>query len=202
MATTTLPRPGSTTADYDAKLSLTRTLQMIGALEDGLASVLGSGVVSGGRVTHTTGYTIFIASGTVFFCGGYLLTLGSAQTYSAASASATVYVFAAITRTAANKANPTDLDTYALTVTHNTTGTSPGATYFPMAVLKTDGAGVLSIMDAPDGKKLKIKSMFVTGANSLASTESECIGTNETRLVKGPITISGHLEVLGQLEVL
>lgn len=150
-STRTLAAP-SVDSDTDAKLSLARAIQPLSQLEDSLTALFGRGVVSGGVVTSPAAFTARVPSGTVFFSDGYLLTLAADQDRSGLTASATNSLWGKITVTRANPANPDDADTYALTLTHNTTGSSPGAGYFLIAVLTTDGAGVTAIDNQPAGR--------------------------------------------------
>jgi hypothetical protein len=149
--------------------SLTRDTQLRTLLEGALQEVLSPGVISGGAVTATTGYSVEVASGSVFHLKGVLLTLSVAQAYTAAVASSTVYLWAKITRTAADQTQPTASDTYALTVTHNTTGVSPGAEYFCLAILATDAAGITSVNSDPPGKYARPTTMLGLHAITLTA---------------------------------
>lgn len=128
--------------------STTRDNQLRTALESACQALgLASGIVSGGAVTKTAVFTVSLAISTKIICEGYVHTLAVAVEYTAAVPSDTVYVYATVTRTAAGAANPTVADTYALTITHNTTGISPGALYTPIAILTTDANEITAITE-------------------------------------------------------
>lgn len=132
----------STTRDNQFRTALESACQALG---------LAAGIVSGGAVTKTAAFTVSLAISTKIVCEGYVHTLAAAVAYVAAVPSNTVYVFATVTRTAGGAATPTVADSYALTVTHNTTGASPGALYTPIAVLTTNASEITAITE-PAGK--------------------------------------------------
>ena len=151
----TLARQGALTGK---PYSLARDNQLRSQIEAAFTLGLGLGVVSGGRCVKTTGFSAQIAAGTVFWAEGVSLTLASAQTYTAAvidrSATAPIYIYAQILRTAASQSVAANLDTYTLDITYNTTGAAPSDAHFLIATHTTDGVGILTIDDAPQGKYL------------------------------------------------
>lgn len=194
----TLPQNGTTTGH---KNSLTRHIQLITALETTANSLFGNGVVSGGDISHVSGYTVQIATASVLSGEGYLHTLSATQNYTAAEASTTVYVWGVITRTAADYTSGVAVDTYALTLSHNLTGARPSAAHFPLAILTTDGSGVTAIDNAPAGKYQRL----LAGTGGVRDT----VGLHETCLVPGrhqliihqALTVRGTLTVRGQAVV-
>lgn len=153
----TLARQQTLDANTDRPWSLVRDNQLRAQLEAALtAAGLGPGILSGGSVSHVTGYTVQVENGSVILSEGVVRTLTDPQNYTAAVATSTIYLWAVLTRTAAASTEPTESDTYALTVTHNLTGVAPSALHFPLAVLTTDANGVVSIDDYPAGKYVSL----------------------------------------------
>jgi hypothetical protein len=173
-----LPRQQTLDTSTGRPWSLPRDNALRDTLEAAFDAILPPGVVSGGTVTATTGYGVEVASGSVFWSSGVLVTLASAQAYAAATnPSTTIYLWGKLTRTAGTQTDPTADDTHALTLTHNTTGTSPGAEYFPVATWATDGSGVTgSINNNPAGKFVRAVQQrgrlakTITDANTTLST--------------------------------
>ena len=135
-----------------AQWSLDADNQLRSVLETALAAVLGKGVVSGGAVTQTAAFTAQVASGTVLFCKGVALTLSAAASHSGLTPSTTNYLWGTVTRTARDRFTATALDVYALTLTHNTTGTPPSDEAIALAVITTDGSGITGIAEPSSGK--------------------------------------------------
>lgn len=191
------------TANAAYPFSLTRNNQALSQLEAFLASVVGYGVISGGGVIKTTGYGLRVLSGAVFAAEGVLLTLSSNQDYNSLTAAAgTYYLWGKVLRTAANPANPTDSDTYTLSVTHGADGstTPPSSQHFPLAIVTADGSGVTAITD-PVGKHL---------ARASAGAVRDWIGPNESvtlpagyqwRVFGGELRVDGNLTVGGQIRI-
>lgn len=147
----TLPRQGASSSQ---PWSLTRDSQARTELETALNALLGVGVLSGGKVTKTAAFSVEVASGTVLFAEGVSLTLSAAAAHTVAG-SPTIYLWGTITRTAATQSSPTASDTYALTLSHNTTGTAPSSLHFPLATITADAGGISSIDNAPAGKYVR-----------------------------------------------
>lgn len=176
-----LPHPTVLVSDTSAPMSLVRTWQLITTLEDGFHAGWGAGVLSGGKFTATTGFSAEIESGTQFFAEGKRHTLSEAQSYTAAGAGATAYVWGALVRTAGGNSTPETEDSYALTVTHTGTDTTPthadGRKYFPLSIWTTDSAGITSIDDQPPGKyvralpNLGFREITLTGNPTLSATQ-------------------------------
>lgn len=182
--------------------SLTRDNQVRDQLEAGLGGIAAAGVAAGGEVTRTTGFGLEIASGTTFWAYGMLHTLSVAQAYTANSPSATVYVWGKITRTAANQANPADSDTYALTVTHNTTGVAPTSEYFPLAILTTDGSGITAINSAPPGKYVRVLQAPLRGQQDVVpSGVTGYVNQNDQVWLFDRLEISGALVIGGRVRI-
>jgi hypothetical protein len=195
-----LARQGASTGQ---PYSLARTNQLNDQLEAGLGALATPGVVSGGLVTKTTGYSVSIASGTTFWAFGMLHTLTDAQTYTAAVASSTVYLWGKVARSAASQSSPTALDTYALTVTHNTTGTSPGTEYFPLAILTTDGSGITAIESYPAGKYVRTAHAPLRPVRTtIPAGTLQVVAAGEQVVVYGDLTIEGELALSGELILL
>lgn len=152
MAGEMLARQATSDTATGTPRSLTRDNQLRGQLETSLDALLGQGVVSGGVVSHTSGLSVEVAAGSVFFSRGVTLTLGAAQSYTALVANQTAYLWGKLTRTAATVTSPTASDTYALSLSHNTTGVAPDAYSFCLASIDTSATTVLSIDNAPPGK--------------------------------------------------
>lgn len=150
--------------------SLTRDTQLRTQLETALNHIHGTGVVSGGYVTRTAAFAVEVASGTVFFTEGVTLTLSAAAAYSSLVAG-TNYLWGVITVTRANPTQPTASDTYALTLTHNTTGTAPSSRHFLLAEINCRTAGMESQSDIennPTGKYLKLPSRVTVAEETVA----------------------------------
>lgn len=185
----TLPRQQTLDASTGRRWSLARDNDLRDTLEAALLVMAPAGCVSGGLVTQTTGYSVRVASGSVFWAYGKLLTLAANQDYSGGSvASDTLYLWGAITRTAASGTDPTADDTYALTITHNTTAASPGSDYFLLAVYDTDGAGVLpaTIDSYPEGKFVRWNS-----PNAAWKQPVQAASTANVASLSGTTTIDG-----------
>lgn len=135
-----------------APWSLDSDNQLRSVLETALAAVLGKGVVSGGAVTQTAAFTIEVATATVLFCKGVSLTLSAAASHSGLTPSTTNYLWGTVTRTARDRFTATALDTYALVLTHNTTGTPPSDEAIALATITTDGSGITGITEPTSGK--------------------------------------------------
>src|SRR5687767_8619757 len=115
------------------KASLTRLNQLTDQLEAGFDAIHGKGVISGGYVNRTGNFAVSVEStGTILYAYGKTLTLASDAAYSSIPDHATVYLWGKITRTAADPTVPTAEDTYALSLTHNTTGVAPSADHFQL----------------------------------------------------------------------
>lgn len=194
----TLPRPEPLVTDTDGVMSLTRAMQVITALETTALLVPGNGVLAGGFVTVVSGFSVRIPSGTKLLVEGYAYTLAANQEYSAASASTTVYLWATVTRTAALKTAPTAEDTYALTVTHNTTGSSPGSNYILMAVMTTSGSAVVAINNSPSGKYVRIADPLMARKTEVAASSGGTVQADET-IITTRLLISGQVGVYGRL---
>lgn len=148
----TLPQqhPNSQTAAFSiAADNLLRT-----KLEEAFAAAVGKGVIAGGAVTQTAAFAVEVATATILFCEGVSVTLAAAAGYSGLTPSTTNYLWATITRTARDRSIATAVDTWALVLSHNTTGTAPSATAIPLATIVCDGAGITSISDPATGKYL------------------------------------------------
>ena len=198
MSNSTLPRQHTNV--QTGLWSIVRDNQLRSLIEDALASLHGAGVVSGGKVTKTTGYSAEVAAGTVFFQEGVYLTLAAAQAYTAAVASDEVFIYGQITRTPANPSLPAAADAFALTITHNLTGITP-ADYFPLSVWLTDGSGILTIRD-PEGKYLKHTSDLWQGKTEIAAANGAVIASDEQFVASklkasGPVRINGRLRITG-----
>lgn len=149
--------------------SLTRDTQFRTQLETSFTNLHGSGVISGGYVTKTAAFAVEVASGTKLFHEGVSLTLSAAASYSSLEAG-TCYLWGKINVTRANPTLPATSDTYALTLTHNTTGTAPSADHFLLATIVAGTGGIAAQSDInqhPTGKYLPIERR-VTGAENTA----------------------------------
>lgn len=204
-----LARPNNVAADYNKPPSLTRTLQLVESLEVSLHSLFGAGVVSGGRITKTTGFGCRVASGSVFFAEGRLLTLSANQDYTV-SGTPTVYLWGRVRRTSADQTLPTALDTFDLLLDHNTTGTAPSVTHagvegnivlasFPLAVISTTGAGINGINDVPEGKFVRLLGPLSRRKLTIATADGDVIAADEQYLAH-KLTINGMLGVNGILK--
>jgi hypothetical protein len=155
-ASKTLARQQTLDSSNDQPWSLQRDNQLRSLLEGMFLTLYGPGVVSGCRVTPSTGFSVTIPSGSVFFAHGVVLTLSEDQSYTAAVAStAAVYLWAMVLRTQATQSSPTSSDTYSLSVTHNTTGAAPSDDHCCIAILTTGAAAIESIDNGPAGKFLR-----------------------------------------------
>jgi hypothetical protein len=138
--------------------SLARDSQLRDQLEATFAA-WGNGVVAGDTpVSAVTGYTVRVHSGTQFVYQGVAYTLAADQDYTAAVASATLYLWGKIVRTAATQTDPNALDSYALSLTHSTSFAEPAAgPWIPLRVWTTDGSGTVggTFLDPP-GKYLNL----------------------------------------------
>lgn len=181
ISTRTLASQAPDSDGYGNPPSLKRDIQALAQLEDSLTALVGRGVVSGGVVTSPAAFTARVPAGTVFFADGVLLTLAADQDRSGLDPSATVHLWGKITVTRASPANPNDPDTYALTLTHNTTGSSPGTGYFRIAVLTTGGAGVTAIDNQPAGK-------FIAGLPPAKGTATAVAGAATLHMPAGKVT--------------
>jgi uncharacterized Zn-binding protein involved in type VI secretion len=179
--------------------STTRDSQAKTQFEDTWQSVHGAGVVSGGAVTKTSGYSLQLASGTVLEQEGVLYTLSSVASYTVPATANTHYLYVKVVRTSAGIGNPQNEDTYALGFTTNTTGSTP-AGYFPLAIVRTDGSGIVDITD-PDGKYLRATSPIWQGKDTIAAGEGAVIAAGEQVTRWGTMTVRGRLTVRGLLKV-
>jgi hypothetical protein len=157
-----LPIQGAST---QMPYSLVRDTQRASMLEWTWEALCGHGVFYGGRVTATTGFSLQVASGTIFHAAGVLLTLSAAATFTASGANRTLYLWGDVVRTAANQNNPGDSDTYALVLSQNETGDAPNPLSIPLAILTTGGAGITTIDNDPAGKYLTCCRTVVTLAD-------------------------------------
>lgn len=139
-------------AGLTAPWSLDADNHLRSVLETALNSLLGKGVVSGGAVTQTAAFSVEVATGTVVFCKGVALTLGSAVPRTGLTPSSTNYLWGTITRSPRDRFTATALDTYTLDVTHNTSGTPPSDEAILLATITTDGSGITAINNGPSGK--------------------------------------------------
>jgi hypothetical protein len=194
----TLARQGTSTGQ---PYSLARANQLNDQLEAGLGALAAPGVVTGATLTKTTGYSLSIAAGT-FWAFGMLHTLAAPQAYTAAEASTTVYVWAKVARTPANQAVPTALDTYALSVTHNTTGTAPSSEHFLLGVLTTDGSGILTIENYPAGKYVRTAhAPLRPQRTTIPAGTLQVIASGEQAAIWGTLVIEGDLAIGGELRI-
>jgi hypothetical protein len=203
MALHTLPANGATTAGY---FSPTRDDQLRDELEDAWDSSLGRGVVSGGGVTKTAAFSVQVASGTVIVAYGVKLTLASAQTYSSIPASNTSYLWGKVTRTPAvytGSGATLNTDSYALTLTHNTTGVEPAGPpgYVLLAVVTADGSGITSIEEWPVGKWLDSANMVQSAPDTIASGSVGVVESGRQLFINEEMTVRGELVVRGQVIV-
>ena len=155
--------------------SIYRDNQFIGQYETADFLKHGVGVLSGGKVSKTTGMGVEIETGSVFLCEGVTLTLAAVQPYTC-TGTGTIYLYGTITRTAASPTAPTALDTYALVVTQNTTGTAPTDQAIPLAIVVVGGS-VISIDNAPAGKYARAlpnigrREITVSGTTTLTAAQ-------------------------------
>lgn len=154
----TLPRQGESRKQ---PWSLARSNDLGDKLEVGLAAVIGYGIVSGGVVTKTAGFSAKVASGTVVFSEGVAYTLTEDLHFTANASpvspetTVTAYVWGKLLRTAADQAEKLELDTYALTVTHTLVNVAPSSQHFPLSIFTNTATGISVIAD-PEGKYLEL----------------------------------------------
>lgn len=190
----TLARQGDETGrDY----SLVRDNQFRAQLEAFLDRQYGHGVVSGGQVSKVSGFTLKVADETVLAAEGVEITLEADQQYTI-SGTPTVYLWGLVERTAADQTDPAAEDTYALDLTHNTSGTPPSALHILLAIVTTDGSGIVSINNGPDGKFIRSASPLTTGRFTIAAGETavvedghQVVGAGWTVEVGGAINVNG-----------
>ncbi len=195
----TLPRPASSGTATTATPSLARAYQLVTTLEEGFTRTLGYGVISGGLVTVTSGFGVRVANSSRFFAEGKVHTLSAVSDYNGiVETSTTVYLWGLITRTNGGDSLPAAEDTYTLTVSHNTSGTAPSALHFPLAVVKTDGSGVASINNGPEGKYLKVISPLWQGKTTIAATDGAVVAADE-ELVRAKLTVNGVVTINGTI---
>lgn len=199
--TRTLAAPASDSDQTTAKVSLYRALQPLTQLEDYLRALHGNGVVSGGLMTHVSGFSVRFPIGSVVAQDGVLYTLaGNADTVLSPGVSP-VYTYGKVTKTAAAGANPNDADTYAFSTTQNTTGATP-AGYFPTGVWPIDGSGVSGAPDnAPAEKYVAATQPFRTQPDTIAAGEVAVVETGRQLYLLGPVANNGTLIVNGRLRV-
>lgn len=143
---TLLPQQGSS---YGAKWSLDRDAQFRAVLAEAFRKMLGSGIVAGGVVTATGGFGAQVASGTTFFSEGVAYTISAARALAAPLPSATNYVWWKLTKVAADQTEPTELDTWTLSIDYTAVDVAPSADHYPLAHLVCDDAGITSVVDPP-----------------------------------------------------
>jgi hypothetical protein len=195
----TLARQGTS---YRKPWSLERDAQLRTQLETTFGRLLGLGVVSGGLLSVVSGFTVRVPSGSVFEAEGVTLVLAANQDYTALEASATVYVWGQILRTAADQNTATALDTYSLDVSHNLTGAAPSELHFPLGVLANGAAGTLGIRDnAPAGKFIRAVSPLWAGKTALSSSQGSHVASDEQVQVFGGYQVRGALTVRGRFRV-
>jgi hypothetical protein len=193
-------------------ISLTRSIQVLKQLEDGLHARLGRGVIpSNLQITHVSGSTVQLPIGYAVFTDGMLHTLTATQNHSNATPSVTVWLWAKVTVTRADGAEPTDQDTYVLTLQSTTGSTAvvPDATAWigPIAKWATDGSaavvgGTAGIDQSPAGGIARpLAGPFTPVRDWIQTGETVIIpGKHQVRLMERLIS-EGRLIVEGRLRV-
>lgn len=195
----TLPLQG---ASYQQGFSLDRDTQLRTVLEDAFSALHGSGFLSGGLVTKTAAYSIAIASGSQLFAEGKRLTLSALAAYTATEGAGTVYVWGKITRTAATQATKTALDTYALTVTHSLTDSTPSGYQFRVAILTLNGSGITAIDSLPAGKYLRpLDAALVAQRETIPASTVEVVPAGSQVSLFGSLSVKGSLYLGGKVRV-
>lgn len=180
--------------------SLTRDTQLRTQLETALSHIHGSGVVSGGYVSRTAAFAVEVANGTVFFTEGVTLTLSAAAAYSSLVAG-TNYLWGVITVTRANPTLPAASDTYALTLTHNTTGTAPSSRHFLLAEINCRTAGMDAQSDIENQPTTATKYIRIPRVVTVASASAPC-GGGKTWLVECDFSAVGEFGDTGYRAIL
>jgi hypothetical protein len=195
--------PTQHTTAQTARWSIFSDNQLRDTLETGLAAALGTGVLSKGRVTKTAALAVELETGTVLFCEGVALTLSVAAAYSGLTAGQTNYLWGLVTRTARDRNTLTALDTWALVLSHNTTGVAPTALSIPLAVISIPASAITGIDDAPAGKYLPVASRLGATKDTVALGDVAAIDSGyqvqvaEQMTVRGLLVVRGHLYVRG-----
>ena len=153
--------------------SLTRDTQLRTQLETSFDAIHGHGVISGGYVTRTAAFAVEVASGTVLYAEGVALTLSVAAAYSSL-VPGVCYLWGVITRTAANPTLPAASDTYALTLTHNTTGSAPSTLHFLLAECNCRTAGMLAQTDIENQPTTATKYLRIPRTVTVAEATVPC----------------------------
>lgn len=194
-----LARQGS---GYVKPWSLERDNQTREQLEAGLGALAAPGVVSGGAVTKTAGFSVEIAAGTRIWAGGALFTLPLAQSYTAAVANSTVHLWGSVARVAADQEVPTALDSYTLAVTHNTTGQPPSAEHFRLAILTTNDSGISRLNDLPPEKYVHpVTHPFRPQRAAIPAGLVQYVNQGEQVWQYGELVIDGELAVGGEVRI-
>lgn len=195
----TLPTQHLTT--QNARWSIFADNQLRDTLETGLAAALGVGVLAKGRVSKTAALAVEVETGTILFCEGVAVTLGSAAGYSGLTAGTTNYLWGLVTRTARDRNTITALDTWALVLSHNTTGTPPSALHIPLATLSIPVSSITGIDDAPAGKYLRGIGAAGQVRHTVAAGEVLAVDSTYQASAVGTVTVRGKLAVRGRYYV-
>lgn len=155
--------------------SLVRDNQLRSQLETSLEYLHGHGVLIGGKVTKSAAFAVQVEASTVLYCQGVALVLSAAATYSSLVAG-TCHLWGVITVTRATQSNPAASDTYALTLTHNLTGTAPSSRHFLLATITVATAGIESndsIDNNPAGKQILYTRRVTVAAEPVTIPEQD-----------------------------
>lgn len=188
----TLPQQHSNS--QTASFSIAADNQLRDVLGAGLAAALGTGVLAKGRVTKTAALAVEVETATVFFTEGVALTLGAAAAYSGLTAGQTNYLWGLLTRTARDRSIATAVDTWALVLSHNTTGVAPSALSIPLATISIPSASITRIDDVPAGKYLQRGGQI---RETVPSGEVVAVESGYQVNARGVITVRGQLSVRG-----
>jgi hypothetical protein len=157
--------------------------------------------VAGGGVVKTAAFAVEVAADTQVFTEGVLVTLTAAIPRTGIAPSQTNYLWGLVTRTARDRETATAVDTWALALTHNTTGTAPTDLSVPLAVIVADGAGITSIEEYPAGKFLRATNLLAGTRDTVAAGEAAVVEASHQASLLESLTVRGLLVVRGKIFV-
>lgn len=195
----TLPRQG---ASVNQRYSLVRSNDMAAVIGGGMEVLFGQGVVSGCNLFDNTGLSMKIPSGARFWLAGAAMSLSADQVFNGCADNATNTVWATIARTPASQSLPNASDTWALSVTSNTTDTAPDAWHFRLAKVTTKSGKITAIQNSLAGKFVPVADLLRDGATLIPAGEGAYVPVNRSRVLAGSLVVNGCVAVDGRLRLL
>lgn len=187
--------------------SLERDNEFHEQLEDYFNALFGYGVVAGGTVEDNGGISVLVPEGFQLAYGGLLFVLDDDQVYNGLANNALNTLWGRAKKTQASQSDQTELSTYVLELTSNTSDAEPAvaagtAHWSRLAKVLTASGDIVTMMQGPPGKNLRLTDPLRAGRNTIGAGEVSIVEANESLLVAGPLTVSGVLWVHGKVTVI